>query len=245
MKPFQVNIIYITGDLRSIDNRKWGYFQEPTAVITGFRSLEGQPIAPSVEFYQTILYGAVREKGSNQSPKNFYKRNADRKPTLHVGIAQCAISSKWFLSRVARDTKGDYMKLLPMRINYINEMDTPEFTQYIVGNDVNQCYRSYLRYLRNSIDSLVHSMYTEENRTAIHKALVNDLFDKHTKCSDNEEAQAIEKERLKLNSGEKPYFDLKMFKDKLEMPPKTQNQDILLYIHGIDNTVEDALLRVS
>ena len=79
----------VTGDLRLIDNRKWGYFQEPTAVITGFRSLEGQPIAPSVEFYQTILYGAVREKGSNQSPKNFYKRNADRKPTLHVGIAVC------------------------------------------------------------------------------------------------------------------------------------------------------------
>ena len=236
----------IIGDFRSIDNRKWGYYQEPTAVITGPKSLEGQPIAASVEFYQTILYGAVREKGSNQSPKNFYKKKADKKPTLHVGVAQCAIPSKRFLSRVAKDTNGDYMKVLPMRINYINEIDTPEFTSYIVENDVNQCYRSYLRYLRNSINSLVDSMYTEENRTAIRKTLVNDLFDKYTRCSDNEAAQAIENERLKLNSGEKTYFDLlKMFEIKLQTPPKNQNRDILLYIHGIDNTVEDALLRAS
>ena len=163
-----------------------------------------------------------------------------------MGIAQCAVPSKRFLSRVARDTKGDYMKVLPMRINYINEMDTPEFTRYVVENDVNQCYRSYLRYLRNSIDSLVDSMYTEENRTAIRKTLVNDLFNKYTRCSDNEEARALENERQKLNSGEKTYFDLlKMFEIKLQTPPKNQNRDILLYIHGIDNTVEDALLSAS
>ena len=234
----------ITGNFKSIGNRKWGYYQEPTAVITGPKSLEGQPIAATVEFYQTILYGTVREKGLDQSPKNFYRINADT--TLHVGIAQCAIPSKRFLSRVESDTNGDFMKLLPLRISYINEMDIPEFKSYIVKNDVNQCYTSYLRYLRNSIDSLVDSMYTEENRTAIREALVNDLFDKYTKSSDNEEVQAIEKERLKLNLREKTYFDLlNVFKNKLQTPPKNQNQDILLYIHGIDNTVEDALLSAS
>ena len=234
----------ITGNFKSI-NRKWGYYQEPTAVITGPKSLEGQPIAASAEFYQTILYGAVRKEGSNQSPKKFYEKSADRKPTLHMGIAQCAIPSKRFLSRVERGTNGDYMKVLPMRINYINEMDTLEFTRYIVKNNVNQCYTSYLTYVHNSMDSLDDSMYTEENRTAIRKTLVNNLFDKYTKCSDTEEAQAIEKERLKLNSGEKTYFDFKMFETKLQTPPENQNRDILLYIHGIDNTVDDALLSAS
>lgn len=190
------------------------------------------------------FYGAVREAGSNQSPEKFYQNNADKKPKLHVGIAQCAIPSKRFLTRVERET--DYMKVLPLCINYINEMETTEFASYVVEKNVNQCYTSYLRYLHNSIDSLVDSMYTEENRTAIRKGLVDDLFDKYTKVSDDEEIQALEKERKKLNSGEKTYFDLlKTFEIKLKTPPENQNQDILLFIHGINNSVHDALLRAS
>ena len=228
--------------LKSIESREWGYYQEPTAVITGPTSFDGQ--SSCAEFYQTVYYGTVRDTGSNQDLKLFYESDADEHPCLHIGIAQCAIASKRFLSRTEsvpflRDT-------MPSRINYINEMEKEEFIRCLAKN-VDQCYTSYLRYLRSSMDSIADgSVINEKDKTAIRKTLVSDLFRKYAESDNHEEIRNLKKYEDRLNGGEKEYLEiLRKFELKLQSPPKNQNEDILLFIHGFNNSLTDAILRAS
>ena len=228
--------------LNTIKSREWGYYQEPTAVITGPKSLEGQ--SSCAEFYQTVYYGTVRERGSNQKAELFYENDADEHPHLHIGIAQCAIASKRFLSRT--ENSPFLNDTMPSRINYINEMDEEKFSRCLAEN-VNECYTSYLRYLRSSMDSIAcGSVVSDKNKVAIQKALVDDLFKKFAESNNAEEINSLKKYEETLNTGEKEYLDvLRRFEIKLQSPPKKQNEDILLFIHGYNNTLADAVLRAS
>ena len=234
----------IGNHLNTIKSREWGYYQEPTAVITGPNTLEGQ--SSCAEFYQTVYYGTVRDRGSNESAELFYDNDSDEHPNLHVGIAQCAIASKRFLSRTENHPFLDLNDIMPSRINYINEMDEEEFSRCLAEN-VNQCYTSYLRYLRSSMDSIAcASAVSQNNKVAIRKALVDNLFKKFAESSDSEEITNLMKYEENLNTGEKQYLDiLRKFEIKLQNPPKNQNEDILLFIHGYKNTLADAILRAS
>ena len=236
------NSSVVGNHLKSVESREWGYYQEPTAVITGPNSLGGQNSC--AEFYQTVYYGTVRDRGSNQDAKLFYENDAEEHPSLHIGIAQCAIASKRFLSRT--ENVPFLIDTMPSRINYINEMEKDEFIRCLAEN-VNRCYTSYLRYLRSSMNSVADSsMVSEEDKIAIRKTLVNDLFKKYTESDNHEEIRNLKKYEEALNGGEKEYLDiLRKFELKLQSPPKNQNEDILLFIHGFNNSLADAILRAS
>lgn len=57
-------------------------------------------------------------------------------------------------------------RMMPMRINYINEMSKNEFEDFLKKN-VDTCYISYLRYLRSSINSMVDIVCSKEDSIAI------------------------------------------------------------------------------
>ena len=124
------NSSVVGNHLKSVESREWGYYQEPTAVITGPNSLGGQNSC--AEFYQTVYYGTVRDRGSNQDAKLFYENDAEEHPSLHIGIAQCAIASKRFLSRT--ENVPFLIDTMPSRINYINEMEKDEFIRCLAEN---------------------------------------------------------------------------------------------------------------
>ena len=159
----------VIGDhLKSIESREWGYYQEPAAVITEPNSMGGQ--SSCTEFYQTVYYGTIRNRGSNQDATLFYENDNDKHPSLHIGIAQCAIASKQFLSRT--ENVPFFIDTMLSRINYINEMEKEEFIRCLAEN-VNRCYTSYLRYLHCSMGSIADgSMVSEEDKMAIRKALL-------------------------------------------------------------------------
>ena len=114
-------------------------------------------------------------------------------------------------------------------------MEKEEFIRCLAKN-VNQCYTSYLRYLRSSMDSIADgSMVSEKDKTAIRKTLVSDLFKKYAESDNHEEIRNLKKYEDRLNGGEKEYLDiLRKFELKLQSPPKNQNEDILLFIHGFN-----------
>ena len=135
--------------------------------------------------------------------------------------------------------------MMPMRINYINEMEVDEFMSFLSAN-INDCYGSYLRYLYGSIENMADVVCREEDSVAIQRALVEDLSKKFYGANDKEQLKALHKKVDTLNANEKEYLTvLKEFEQKLRSPPENQNQDILLYIHGFNNSVEECLLRAS
>lgn len=243
--------LVISSTIQVLDLRETGHYQEPTSVITGPNTLEGQP---ALEFYQTIHYATVRKRGDTKTVAKFYTNDADRRPNLHVGIAQCSIPSQKFLMKgtlprkngfVSKLFEGKKKKIMPMRINYINEMEMDKFKESLAGN-VNDCYVSYLRYLHSSIENMAEVVCKEEDSIAIKKALVQDLSQKFYGATDPEQLRALHKNAEALNDDEKEYLELlKQFETKLRNPPKNQNEDILLYIHGFNNSVEECLLRSS
>ena len=244
----------ISTTIPSLDSRELGHYQEPTAVIEGPNSLAGQP---SAEFYQCIFYGTVRKRGSRNVRKvsSFYINDVDKDFVLHFGIAQCSIPSQKML-----DKKGDLprkkgfvsqlfeskrKRMMPMRINYINEMSKDDFKEFLQKN-VNTCYISYLRYLHSSIDCMADIVCGEEDTIAIQKTLIKDLSQKFYKDNDEQQPDDLQQEVKKLNDDEKEYLEiLKQFEIKLQNPPENQNQDILLYMHGFNNSLEECLLRAS
>ena len=243
----------INSTIPSLESRELGHYQEPTAVITGPNSLEGQP---SAEFYQSIFYGTVRKSGPRDVKKvsSFYINDVDKDFVLHFGIAQCSIPSQKMLKNKGDlpRTKGFVSKLfeskkkrmMPMRINYINEMSKDEFKDFLKKN-VDTCYISYLRYLRSSINSMVDIVCMEEDSIAIKKALVEDLSQKF-KDEQEQGLDDLQKRVQELSDDEKEYLEiLKHFEVKLQNPPENQNQDILLYMHGFNNSLEECLLRAS
>ena len=243
--------LVICGTIQVLESRVMGHYQEPTAVITGPNSLEGQP---SAEFYQTIHYATVRKRGSLEKVANFYTNNVDVRTNLHVGIAQCSIPSQKFLMKgllprrngfVFRLFESKKKKVMPMRINYINEMEMDKFIESLTAN-INDCYASYLRYLHSSIENMAEVVCKEEDSIAIKKTLVEDLSQKFCDANDPEQLRALQTNVERLNDDEKEYLEmLKHFETKLRGPPKSQNEDILLYIHGFNNSVEECLLRAS
>lgn len=243
--------LVICSTIQALDSREIGHYQEPTAVITGPNSLEGQP---SAEFYQTIHYATVRKQGDTKSIANFYTNDADRRPNLHVGIAQCSIPSQKFLMKGALPRENGFVsklfeskkkKRMPMRISYINEMEMDKFRECLAKN-IDDCYVSYLRYLHSSIENMADVVCSEEDSLAIKKALVQDLSQKFCVETDPEQLRALHKNAESLSDDEREYLEmLKQFETKLCAPPKNQNQDILLYIHGFNNSVEESLLRAS
>ena len=234
-----------------LDNREMGCFQEPTAVVTSLDKLEGQPCA---EFYQTIYYGTVRKKGTQNSVATFYSNDADKFPSLHVGIAQCSIPYQKFMCKgdlpresgfVYKLFTGDKKKMIPMRINYINEMEMEDFKRSLAEKS-NDCYASYLRYLHSSMDNLADTVCKEEDSIAIKKALVEDLTAKFFGANDEEHLRALKVKVDQLNKDEKEYLEvLNQFEERLRCPPKNQHEDTLLYIHGFNNSVEECLLRAA
>lgn len=88
----------ISSTIPSLESRELGHYQEPTAVIAGPNSLEGQP---SAEFYQSIFYGTVRKRGSAGVKKvsSFYINDVDKDFVLHFGIAQCSIPSQKMINK--------------------------------------------------------------------------------------------------------------------------------------------------
>jgi len=245
--------LVISSTIQALDSREIGHYQEPTAVITGPNSLEGQP---SAEFYQTIHYATVRKWGAQDTKKiaDFYTSDADKRPNLHVGIAQCSIPSQKFLMKGALPRENSFVsklfqskkkKRMPMRISYINEMEMDKFRESLVEN-INDCYVSYLRYLHSSIENMADVVCNEEDSIAIKKVLVKDLSHKFYGATDPEQLEALHKKAKSLNDDEKEYLEvLKQFETKLCAPSKNQNEDILLYIHGFNNSVEESLLRAS
>lgn len=244
----------ISNAIPSLESRELGYYQEPTAVITGPNSLEGQP---SAEFYQSVFYGTVRKRGSGSVTKvsSFYINDVDKDFVLHFGIAQCSIPSQKMLNKkgdlprvkgfVSKLFESKKKRMMPMRINYINEMPKDEFKSFLQKND-NTCYISYLRYLRSSIDCMAHIVCAEEDSMAIQKALVEDLSQKFNTDGYGQQPDNLQEDVEKLNDDEKEYLEvLKQFETKLENPPENQNQDILLYMHGFNNSLEECLLRAS
>lgn len=241
--------LVIKSAIQTIEHREMGYYQEPTSVIADIKSLEGQP---SSEFYQTIHYATVRKRGNTDKVSQFYYNDADKIPNLHVGVAQCAIPYQKFLTKgtlprpkgFVSKLFGSNKKMLPMRINYINEMEMDEFRKSLAEN-VNDSYLSYLRYLHGSVENMAEVACSEEDSIAIKKALVEDLSRKFY-TTDAESMKILQRKIDTLNDDEKEYLDvLKQFEQKLNNPPKNQNEDILLYIHGFNNSVEECLLRAS
>ena len=243
--------LVICSTIQVLDSREMGHYQEPTAVITGPNALEGQP---SAEFYQTIHYATVRKRGNMKRVANFYINDVDTRTNLHVGIAQCSIPSQKFLMKGALPRENGFVsrlferkkkKRMPMRINYINEMEMDKFIESLTAN-INDCYVSYLQYLHGSIENMADVVCKEEDSIAIKKALVQDLSQKFYGASDPEQVRALQKNAETLSDDEKEYLEmLKQFETKLRAPPKNQNEDILLYIHGFNNSVEECLLRAS
>ena len=243
--------LVICSTIQALDSREMGHYQEPTAVITGQNALEGQPCA---EFYQTIHYATVRKQGNMKTVANFYANDADTRTNLHVGIAQCSIPSQKFLMKgtlprekgfVSRLFESKKKKRMPMRINYINEMEMDEFQESLAAN-INDCYTSYLRYLQSSIENMADVVCKEEDSIAIQKVLIQDLSQKFSEENDPEQLKELHKKADTFNDDEKEYLEmLKQFKTKLSNPQKNQNEDILLYIHGFNNSVEESLLRAS
>ena len=243
----------ISSTIPSLESRELGHYQEPTAVITGPNSLEGQP---SAEFYQSIFYGTVRKRGSGgvQKISSFYINEVDKDFILHFGIAQCSIPSQKMLNKkgdlprtksfVPKLFESKKKRMMPMRINYINEMSKDQFKDFLKKN-VDTCYISYLRYLRGSINCMVDIVCGEEDSIAIKKALVEDLSQKF-KDEQEHELDDLQKRVQGLNDDEKEYLEiLKQFEVKLQNAPENQNQDILLYMHGFNNSLEECLLRAS
>ena len=234
-----------------LDSREIGCFQEPTAVVTGLDNLEGQHCE---EFYQTIHYGTVRKKGTQNSVASFYSNDADRYPHLHVGIAQCSIPYQKFMCKgdLPRESGFVYKlftskknKMMPMRINYINEIEMEDFRRSLAEKS-NDCYASYLRYLHSSMDNLADVVCKEEDTIAIKKALVEDLSSKFFGANDEEHLRALKTKVNELNEDEKEYLEvLKQFEERLRCPPENQHEDTLLYIHGFNNSVEECLLRAA
>ena len=234
-----------------LENREMGYFQEPTAVVTSLDKLEGQPCA---EFYQTIYYGTVRKKGTQNSVATFYSNDADKFPSLHVGVAQCSIPYQKFMCKgnlpresgfVYKLFAGDKKKMMPMQINYINEMEMKDFKVYLAEQS-NNCYACYLRYLRSSMDNLADTVCKEKDRIAIMKALVEDLSFKFFGANDEEHLRALKVKVDQLNKDEEEYLEvLNQFEERLRCPPKNQHEDTLLYIHGFNNLVEECLLHAA
>ena len=238
--------------MQVLDDREMGCFQEPTAVVTNLDQLAGQPCT---EFYQTIYYGTVREKGTQNSVARFYSNNADDKCTLlHVGVAQCSIPYQKFMCKgdlpresgfVFRLFTGNKKKMMPMRINYINEMKMEDFKESLAEKS-NDCYASYLRYLHSSMDNLADIVCKEEDSIAIKKALVEDLSSKFFGANDKEYLRALKAKVDQLNNEEKEYLEvLNQFEERLRCPPENQHEDTLLYIHGFNNSVEECLLRAA
>ena len=213
-----------------IQPRVWGYYQQPTAVIKGSHSLQGEITA---EFYQTIYYGTIRSRGPHQKISTFFTNASCRHSDLYVGVAQCAISSARFLSRTA-PTVQKTENILPTRVNYINEMDLEVFARYLKESNVDQCYTSYLRYLTSSIRSLEDRtfMVSEEDANAIQEVLFTTVYDECGK-------------ELKVLQDSDRKSALKEITEKLQTPPENQNKDILLFIHGFNNTIEDSFLCAS
>ena len=243
--------LVICSTIQALESREMGHYQEPTAVITGPNNLKGQPCA---EFYQTIHYATVRKQGSMKTVATFYASDADTRTNLHVGIAQCSIPSQKFLMKgtlprekgfVSRLFESKKKKRMPMRINYINEMEMDKFQESLAAN-TNNCYASYLRYLHSSIENMADLVCKEEDSIAIQKALIQDLSQKFSEENDSEQLRELHKKADTFNDDEKEYLEmLKQFEAKLSNPPKNQNEDILLYIHGFNNSVQECLLRTS
>jgi len=237
--------------MQILEGREIGFFQEPTAVVTGLDTLEGQDCA---EFYQTIYYGTVRKKGTQNTVASFYSNDADKFPSLHVGVAQCSIPYQKFLCKgtlpresgfVYKLFTGKKNKMMPMRINYINEMGLDDFTKSLAEKS-NDCFASYLRYLHSSMDNLADVVCKEEDSIAIKKALVEDLSAKFFGAEDEEHLRALKAKVDELNKDEKEYLEvLKQFEERLRYPPKNQHEDTLLYIHGFNNSLEECLLRAA
>jgi len=240
----------IIHQMNILKNREIGCYQEPTAVITGLDRLEGQP---SAEFYQTIHYGTVRMEGESTNVANFYSNDADKFPALHVGVAQCSIPYQKFLSKGELPRESGFVyklfanknKMMPMRINYVNEMSMDDFKMSLAEN-INDCYASYLRYLSSSLENMADTICREEDSIAIKKTLIEDLSRKFFGATDEEQLKALKANVDKLNEDEQEYLEvLKQFENKLRCPPENQNQDILLYIHGFNNSVEECFLRAA
>jgi len=72
----------------------------------------------------------LRKRGNKSSVAKFYSNDADKHPSLHVGVAQCTIPYRKFLkvSYLGFVSKlfGNKKKMMPMRINYINEMEVDD-----------------------------------------------------------------------------------------------------------------------
>ncbi|XP_065898864.1 uncharacterized protein [Dysidea avara] len=242
--------LVIKSAIQTIEHREMGYYQEPTSVVAGFDSIQGQA---SSEFYQTIHYGTIRKRGNTDKVSEFYFNDADKIPNLHVGVAQCAIPYQKFLTKgtlprpkgfVSKLFENNKKKMMPMRVNYINEMEMDEFRRSLAKN-VNDCYLSYLRYLHGSVENMADVVYSEEDSIAIKKTLVEDLSRKFY-TTQPEHMKILQDKIDTLTDNEKEYLDvLKQFEEKLCNPPENQNQDVLLYIHGFNNSVEECLLRAS
>ena len=198
-------------------------------------------------------YGTVRKKGAQNSVATFYSNDA-KFPSLHVGVAKCSIPYQKFMCKgdLPRESgflyklfTGDKKKMMPMRINYINEMEMEDFKASL-AEQFNNCYANYLCYLRSSVDNLADTVYKEEDSVAIKKALVEDLSFKFFGSNDEEHLRALKVKVDQLNKDEKEYLEvLKQFEERLRCPPKNPHEDTLLYIHGFNNSVEECLLRAA
>ena len=137
----------------------------------------------------------------------FYSNDADKRPFLHVGVAQCSIPYQKFMCKgdlpresgfVHKLFTADKKKMMPMRINYINEMEMEDFKASLAEQS-NDCYASYLCYLRSSINNLADTVCKEEDSIAIKKALVEDLTAKFFGASDEEHLRALKAKFDQLN----------------------------------------------
>jgi len=237
----------IINKMNVLKNREIGYYQEQVVFL---ERLRGQINA---EFYQTIYYGTVRKEGESANVAKFYSNSADKFSVLHVGVAQCSVPYQKILSKGELPRKSGFVynlfftrtKMMPMHINYVNEMKVDDFKIFLTEN-INDCYVSYLRYLSNSLQNMTETICSEEDSIAIRKALVEDLCHKLLGTTDEQQLKEINAAVERLNKDEQEYLEiLKQFENKLWSTPQNDNQDILLYMHGFHNSVEECFLRAS
>ena len=60
--------------------------------------------------------------------------------------------------------------MIPMRINYRNEIETENFRRSLAEKNMD-CYASYLRYLHSSMDNLADIICKKEDNIAIKELL--------------------------------------------------------------------------
>ncbi|XP_065917407.1 uncharacterized protein [Dysidea avara] len=229
------------------NHRENGYYEYDQNLISNITSPNALSSQSYAEFYHTILYGTIRRKGNSTSIANFYSNDADKCFSLCVGVAQCSIPHQRFFnfsvlispsheSGFVRNQLSGKSKMMPMRANYINEMKMIDLKQFCEQN-INNYYTSYFCYLSRRVENMADTICKEDSSIVIRKGLVEDHL--RPLCKTRELLP-------NLNKSEEEYLGvLQQLQAKFHHLSGKPNKDVLLYVHGLNTSIKECLLRAS